>query len=362
MTEEAQPERKKKRRSKPLREYPANKLQDTLVIPKAIQEQGAGRPFNRLLLAQAIGRRPESSAFRTLISSCGKYGLTEGSYIAKEISLTPKGRAIVAPRDTGDYKRALLEAALEPEVFKNFYGFYDQHRFPEDSFAKNKLEQDFGVSYENSSECLEIIKANGYYVGIIQEISGSPYVSLAAGDVLSPITEPTVVEGMQPVPEVKEQKPVAAEEMKAMPKERKIFLGHGKNTKPREQLEKVLQQFKISYLVAVSEPNVGRPISQKVADIMKSCSVAILIFTADEEYKNQEGEPVWRPSENVIYELGAASVLYGNQIVIFKEEGLDLPTNFRDLGYITFEKDRLDAKGLDLIKELVGFGLVRVTV
>lgn len=361
MTEETQPEKKQKRRSKPLREYPGNKLEDALVIPKAIQEQNAGRPFNRLSLAKAINRKPESSAFRLLISSCGKYDLTEGSYIAKEISLTPRGKAIVGPRDPSEHRRALLEAALEPEVFKNFYSFYDQHRFPEDLFAKNKLEQDFGVSYQNSSECLEIIKANGYFLGIIQEIGGSPYVSLDVG-VSTPISEPIEPEEGEPTPEVQREEAAIPREAGIMPKERRIFLGHGKNTKPREQLEKVLHQFKIPYSAAVEEPNVGRPISQKVADVMKGCSAAILIFTADEEYKNQEGESVWRPSENVIYELGAASVLYGNQIVIFKEEGLDLPTNFRDLGYIAFEKDRLDAKGVDLIKELIGFGLVRVTV
>lgn len=361
MTEEAQSKQKQKRRSKPLREYPGNTLEEALVIPKAIHKQNAGRPFNRLSLAQAIGRKPESSALRLLISSCGKYGLTEGSYIAKEISLTSMGKAIVAPRDTEEYKKALLETLLEPEVFKGFYNFYDQHRFPEDMFARNKLQQDFKVSQENSAECLEIIKANGHFVEIIREISGVPYVSLDIG-VSAPIVEPMVPEIGKPTPDVRRKEPDMPEEKESVPKERRIFLGHGKNTKPREQLEKVLHQFKIPFTVAVDEPNIGRPISKKVADIMKGCNAAILIFTADEEYKNQEGESVWRPSENVTYELGAASVLYGNQVVIFKEDGLDLPTNFRDLGYITFEKNRLDAKGLDLIKELIGFGLVRVTV
>lgn len=361
MTEEVQPREKRKRRSRPLREYPANKLEEVLVIPKAIQGQNAGRPFNRLSLAQAIGKKPESSALRALISSCAKYGLTEGNYASKEISLTTRGRTIVAPRDTEEYRRALLEAVLEPEVFRSFYNFYDQHRFPEDTFARNKLGQDFGVSHENADECLALIKANGRFVGIVQEISGAPYVSLDVG-VSTLISEPTAPEEVEPMPEVQRKEPAIPQKAEIIPKERQIFLGHGKNTKPREQLEKVLNQFKIPYVVAVDEPNIGRPISQKVADIMKGCSAAILIFTADEEYRNTEGETVWRPSENVTYELGAASVLYGNRIVIFKEEGLDLPTNFRDLGYITFEKDQLAAKGLDLIKELIGFGLVRVTV
>jgi predicted nucleotide-binding protein len=93
---------------------------------------------------------------------------------------------------------------------------------------------------------------------------------------------------------------------------------------------------------------------------MKECHSAVLIFTADEEFRDAEGEVIWRPSENVIYELGAAAVLYENRIVIFKEEGIDFPTNFRDIGHISFEKDKLDAKGLDLVRELIALGLLKV--
>jgi hypothetical protein len=52
----------------------------------------------------------------------------------------------------------------------------------------------------------------------------------------------------------------------------------------------------------------------------------------------------WRPSENVVYELGAASILYENRIVISKEKGVSFPTDFSDLGYIGFEKDQLVAE------------------
>lgn len=140
-----------------------------------------------------------------------------------------------------------------------------------------------------------------------------------------------------------------------------IFIAHGKNKKPLEQLKKILEQFKIPYKVAIEEPNLGRPIGTKVKEIMESCNCAILIFTADEEFKNKDGETIWRPSENVTYELGASGYLYDKRIVIMKEEGVDFPTNFRDLGYISFQKDLLDAKAMDIIKELIGFGIVKVT-
>lgn len=140
-----------------------------------------------------------------------------------------------------------------------------------------------------------------------------------------------------------------------------IFIAHGKNKKPLEQLKQIFDQFRIPYRVAVEEPNLGRPISGKVRDIMKSCNCAILIFSADEEFKDKKGNIIWRPSENVVYELGATAFLYDNRIVIMKEEGVTFPTNFRDIGYISFGKDQLDAKALDIIKEMIGFGIVRVS-
>jgi predicted nucleotide-binding protein len=95
---------------------------------------------------------------------------------------------------------------------------------------------------------------------------------------------------------------------------------------------------------------------------MNQCGAAILIFTADEEFKTPDGEPIWRPNENVVYELGASSVLYGGRIIIFKEVGVTFPSNFKDIGHIEFEKDALDAKGMDLFRELIAFQIVEFSV
>jgi len=140
-----------------------------------------------------------------------------------------------------------------------------------------------------------------------------------------------------------------------------IFIAHGKNKKPLEQLKIILDQFKVPYKVATDEPHLGRPISQKVRETMEACNCAILIFTADEELKNKEGATIWRPSENVVYELGAAGYLYDKGIVILKEDRVSFPSNFRDLGYITFVEDQLEAKAMDVLKELIAFGIVKVS-
>jgi predicted nucleotide-binding protein len=138
-----------------------------------------------------------------------------------------------------------------------------------------------------------------------------------------------------------------------------MFVGHGKNKAPLEQLTKILLEYKIPFKVAVEEANSGRPISKKVADIMDECGAAIIIFSADEEFTAPGGSVVFRPSENAIYELGAASVKYGSRIIVFREKGVHFPTNFRDLGYIEFEKDQLTAKVNELFRELMSLGVLK---
>lgn len=183
----------------------------------------------------------------------------------------------------------------------------------------------------------------------------------------TPPLHPQIIKTTERVPEHKEREEGPLDEEVEQPPPppltlgQGIFVAHGKNKKPLEQLKRILDQFRIPYRVAVDEPSLGRPISGKVRDIMKSCNCAILIFSADEELKDRDGNTIWRPSENVVYELGATAFLYDNRIVIMKEEGVTFPANFRDIGYISFDKDQLDAKALDIIKELIGFGIVKVS-
>ena len=139
-----------------------------------------------------------------------------------------------------------------------------------------------------------------------------------------------------------------------------LFIAHGKNRRPLEQLKGILNGWKVPFLVAVDEPNAGRPISEKVAETMRQCSAGIFIFTADEHFQDADGEEVMRPSQNVVYELGAASLLYGRKIVILKEAGVTFPSDFSDLGWIEFDRDALDAKGMDLLREMIALEAVRL--
>jgi hypothetical protein len=101
---------------------------------------------------------------------------------------------------------------------------------------------------------------------------------------------------------------------------------------------------------------------QRSRRLWKNAARQFLIFSADEELFDKDGQSLWRPSENVVHELGAASVMYDNRIVVFREEGVDLATNYESIGYITFEKDDIPARANDLFRELIAFGILKVSV
>lgn len=346
---------RKRRKQRP---FPRNTLEEALKIANTIQDQNNGQPMKKIFIADQIKIKPESSNFRNLISSSYRYGLTKGGYQAEFISLTPLGDAITKTKDEKEKLSFLQEACQRVNVWKSFYQRYRDAKLPSEDYAKNLLKDEFKVPEEHVDECLNLLLSNGRFSKIIQDVAGAPRIVFE--------TVPTIPtkEGEKEKEEEKEGEGIEEDIPSApppTPKPKQIFIAHGKNKIPLEQLKKILDQFKVPYKVAIDEPHMGRPISQKVAEIMTNCSSAIFIFTADEEVHDSEGSITYRPSDNVVYELGAAGVLYGKNIVIFKEKGVTFASDFGDLGYIVFEKDHLKAKATDLLKELIEFGLLKIT-
>ncbi|MGD0569013.1 MAG: TIR domain-containing protein [Candidatus Sulfotelmatobacter sp.] len=352
-------------------EFPKHPLKTALRVPLALEEKNSGNPMPPTDVAIAIDKSPGSSDFRMLLSSSIKYGLSTGSYNQSKVTLTALARDIVAPTSDEAKSRALLQSAFMPPLFKSIFASYKGKKVPDMQFFQNALVRDFGVSRDQAGRCAAVFYENADYLGLIRQATTGKWLS----------SEPT---GMAPLEELVEtgeagggengqhdlgeEQPLSpraraeAKILSAPPAKNAIFLGHGKNRVPLQQLEKFLSEYKIPYKVVLDEANKGRPISQKVADSMNECGAAIIIFTADEEFKDLNGQIIFRPSENAIFELGAASALYGSRVVIFKETGVTFPTNFRDIGYIEFEKDRLDAKVSQLFRELIAFKLITVSV
>jgi len=353
-----------KKRSRLLQaDVPMFSLNEALKIPSTIYENYAGHSTSPLNVAKAIKLLPNSSQFRMLCGSAAAYGLTDGGWNAKEIVIQPLAKRILTPLTEGDDLVAKKEAALKPRIIGEFLRRYDKSPLPKHDIALNVLIE-MGVPRERVQSTYQMILDTAQAVGIIKEIKDKSFVDLTG---LPAFAEPektgktAVVEETQPPIDTQAEARAALAGAPKRTLGQGIFIGHGKNKVPLDQLKKILDQFKVPYKVAIDEPNLGRPISAKVKQIMELCNCAILIFTGDDELLDKDGKSVRRPSENVIHELGASSYLYENRIVLLKEEGVQFASNFSDLGHISFAKDQLEAKSMDLIKELIGFGILKIS-
>jgi predicted nucleotide-binding protein len=362
----------KEKEPRKTRNFSKHTLEASLVVGQKIQDEMGGKPMNRLLLADSLGMSPSSSSFRDLISSSYKYGLTDGTEKADQISLTPIGDS-ATNKDAAKRLEALRSAALRSPVFGQFFRDFGNKKVPSADMLPKILRSSYEVAPDLTTECATLLAANGRFVEIIRDIGGSPHIlldaevaklgkddpAIDADQEETPAVEPAhQSQGAQPPspkPPQETQPPPAAGGHKP------IFVGHGKNKVPLQQLQMLLSAFQIPHKVVVDEASLGRPISQKVKDTIQECGSAILIFTRDEQFIERSGAEIWRPSENVVYELGATSYAYGDRIVIFKEKGIHFPTNFQNIGYIEFENNDIQARTAELLKELIGFGLVRVT-
>ena len=360
------------------RPYPAVSLATALQVAKAITEKNASRPMNRLLLGEAMSYSPSSSGFRERVAASAKYGLTDGNYNSDTISLTPLGVAATRPRNEAERVEARRDALRAVPLFDDMIKYFTNAKLPEPNFLKNVLEREpFNITPTWSASAAEAFTEDASEVGYLRNIGGSPHIvidaSVATPEEVSQ-TEERVGEPYNiPQDHVASdpardspttgstgdiEQPRGGSATRSVPMQ--LFIAHGANRKPLEQLKEILNSWKVPFLVAVDEANAGRPISEKVGDTMHQCSAGIFIFTADEHFRNDAGETISRPSQNVVYELGAASLLYGRKIVILKESGVTFPSDFSDLGWIEFDKDALHAKAMDLLREMIALDAVRL--
>jgi hypothetical protein len=359
------------------RNYPPLPLHEAIKVARTIEDEASGMTVSRLTLAELLGSTPTSRIFKDLVASSRFYGLTNGGINADEFSLTKLGENATGGDEVAR-GAALKAAVMTVPPYKAFFEKFQNKKLPGSGPFKEFLVRDAEVPEERAEECMSYITSDAETAGLVRSVKGGRWIDLSGTP--APASEEEAEEesgaaegaeaaqgqnGGPPDLENGDEPDVEEPARKRPPVEaKKVFIAHGKNRTPLDQLKKALDQFKVKYAVAVDEPHKGRPISAKVAQLMEEeCSSGIFIFTADERFlreKNGDTEEVWRPSENVVYELGAASILYDTRIVIFKEKGVTFPSDFSDLGYIEFEKDQLVAELGSLFAELVGLDILEV--
>ena len=349
--------------------FPRHSLNDALLVPGAIWKHNAGKPFAVGDIADKLGYSPASSNVKSTLRAAYKYGLTTGSWSQKvtiTVGISELGMSIVAPKAGENPTTHMLDALLTPKIFHDFLKSIDGGVIPSKGVCKNTLIREHHVLADDAEAGYSILMKNIDELGATMTTpQGVKYLRLDKVRVSTPAqSEKTLIEQ-----ELMEDEPVMTSSSTGQnfsnnssePKTKRIFVAHGKDTKPLDQLENILRQFKVNYTTAVSEPNAGQPVSEKVATLMKESTSGIFIFTADERTTDEEGNEVWRPSQNVVFELGAASVLYGKKIVILKEEDVSFASNFNDLAYIPFKKDHLGDKTANLMLELIALGFIQIT-
>ena len=359
-------------RGVPNRNFPPLHLSEARRLPQVMHDEASGMTVSRLTLAELLGTTPASSVLKELAAASRFYGLTEGGINAEEFSLTELGTRATSGDDAVRIT-ALKEAVLRVGPFATFFNQFNGRKMPSGIAMREFLVKNASVDEAHVQLCIEHIHADAAEAGLTRTISGSLYVDLEGvptpreddespdgeGDDAAPIRDLASVQVTEePDADIPPAAPSPAEEAT---RPQAIFVA-GRKGKSLDQLVKILEEYKIPHKLAEDEPNRGRPISAKVAETMKDCGAAIIVFTPDEELRDLDGNPVFRPSQNMVHELGAAGMAYGNRIVIFREERVKLAANYSDIGHITFKDGELNAKAIELFRELIAFGLVTVTV
>ena len=350
---------------------PSVTLEEALGVPKAIKDSFAGQATDPLLVAEACGIKPASSNWKTITGAAVAYGLTNGAYNAKEISITTLGERVVAPLIEGDDKAALREAALKPTILAEFYRQYDRNKLPSQEIASNILQKK-GIPVERVKFVWDIIKSNAAKTNILRIISGSEYIYLdsavATNNVSSrdnseqSVIEDGIIQNNNEVnvpPEVLQKMnivPPAADDAQTVFKKEKpnIFVSHGKNNATIVgQLKELLAYGQMEPVISVERETTAIPVPDKVFDDMRNCDAGI-IHVALEEVPYGDGVNKYsRLNENVLIEIGAAIALYGKRVVLLCKKATTLPSNLQGLYRCEYEGNQLDyASTMKLLKTM----------
>ena len=334
------------------RPYPIHTLESALSIARTIYEVNAGLPMDRLLLAAALGTTPSSSSFRMRLSSSEKYSLTDGAYNDERISLAPLGRSAVSPSSPEELQQALLRAATAPEIFRRFYSLLAGKRLPEDIYAENVLTKDLHMRPELAGECLAMIKANGTYVGILNDSSGETLVDYDATS-----------EGT-PAPDNQEDVDTArpAESPGVGEAQGRVFLGYTRPSAPVDMLRHTLEALGIRPVeAAVALDGSAAPVSPEVSRAMKRCSAAAIFAAAcDAEDDSPSSNDVADQGSLIL--LGAASLLYGQRVVFIHPEASEGQTSLLGVASVTCHRGRPEAAVLATLHALCKAGAIRAVV
>jgi hypothetical protein len=343
-----------------VRQYPVHTLEEALSVCTAIQEINRGEPFDRLLLAGTLGTTPASSSYTNRLNASQRYGLTEGGYASQKISLTALGRSITAPTGVPERREALVQAALKPELFLDFYRSLDGKRMPPDQYAKNTLQRESDVHPDLTNECLSIIKQNGLFVGILGDIGGAQYISLSGAHAPAELPMPGVVENLDAAASSASADPVAKVPSTTVTRPAKLLIAHAGDPGVVGAIRRTFDSFGIGYASIESADAVQHPPDRETSDALRSCDAAVLVLAIPEGLPGDSRIEAGN-KESTIFMLGAVA-LYGDRVVLLREKGLERLPQEATLRTLQFRRENLDELSLRLLQELHRMDVIQISV
>ena len=164
--------RAREKRSKPanrpagMRPYPRITLEKSLLVGQAIKDKNGGNPWAADQIAKALGISPKNSLFTYYLLSSKRFGLTEGTSATGSVSLTDLGRRILYSGGPDEELKAMRDAFLAVDIFKNVLEHYNGSRLPEMQYLGNTLESKFRLDPKFHQEFSELFRQNCDFVGL----------------------------------------------------------------------------------------------------------------------------------------------------------------------------------------------------
>ena len=345
------------RRTRVTRPYPTYTLEDALSVARAIYEVNAGLPFDRELLAGALGTTPKSSAFTMRLNASSAYGLTEGGYNDPDIRLTELGETVVsATPGEAERSNAVAAAATNPDTFGRFYRLFDGRRLPQSNYLHNILERELGVRSDLADECLGILWDNGEFAGLISEgADGEHRVRLPEPDIVPDVAPfPNRVATEMPTLYMTQPEVGAPEHDEPPASEKSVFIGHIGDSNAADYIVSMLDEFGIpTASPRIPEDDAGLLVPQEVSQAMRDSCAAVLVF--------RSGDDAWSSRDKMIGMLGASSVLFDDRVVLLHEDGERMSISLDRLNHIDFDHERPGESGMNLLVALHKAGVINVT-
>ncbi len=152
---------------------------------------------------------------------------------------------------------------------------------------------------------------------------------------------------------------------------KEIFISHGKDLEPVEELKKILVEFGFTPIVLSEQPSMGKTVMEKL-EAYSDVGFVFVILTPDDLGGFVElGGSKWsrpqrlrkflktahtRPRQNVILEFGYfVGKLGRGRIALLLKKPVEQPSDMQGIVYLTF-KDSLKEIRMEILKELEAAG------